>query len=634
MAPNIDPFVYDSTGSSQVNNLAWNLAREAAGAGVNFLAARLAAQSDQSTGRFSKARKGGGGDAIGCGDSTVAPRACRDVPGLNSSLRDRFGDVRPMIGEHLIPSLSTNRLTSIVLGSPSKCPQYDAYANFLSNLQQNATVSCQFAGRISTNSTFQGAESSGARTVICQNFRHRFSSNQITFPLDQTQIAYPTGNGLVLTPTGDQFTVGGAGVNAINIDSAFHEHQQFQNCWAPFNRGDLEDMMWNLNKLKLAPAFTGNNVVPSQPNMAVTQNGPNYDNNFLINNALQMKNSHLRQSSIEKNNLQNAAYIATPPTDPFSKTSEAGYRYEAVYKGGHVKYNFRNKEDAGARVEIIVYKCKKNQRSTNDVVKFSDANDPTTIHIGSELSQSNPLSNIIPSIKQGYNDTYYAKLGTEDFQGQDFDANAIVTNPEYPLLPTFSKTVKSQCNYKEHYRTAFALPAGGHRSITVKMDGLKFDPANSPSNKIPQLPVLASPTPFDYALLPAIIDEYTYNIVIAVCGVKMNREVWQKQSSTGGPNVEHLDLGDLHCNATVEYTAEYVEDIAAATYKKAGKVRLFNNALAKDTVVLANANALVRPSTVIPVERTVRVTQSTTVDPNLQTTSINVPSASSFAEEL
>jgi len=507
-------------------------------------------------------------------------------------MRDIQGSTRPMIGMDLIPSVSTNKLTGVVLNKQKSLGRYDPISNFLSNLMQSGQTVCQWFGIIQAESDLVKDRTHGARTTICQNFRHRFSSDaQIDWGSYAANNApYPVGYGTVLTPNVDlQYFPSTTG---ISIASGIHQHVNYENCWAPLNRPDLEDMMWNLNKLKLS---SDAGFVP-----------PIFANTFQDNVPYIEQNAHRRQSIIEINNLKPSEIDTTV----YQGTKPSNYRFEAVLKGGHVKYNFMNKESTGARVEIIVYRMKKNARSNNGYAAYVPV-DPTTLSYGQLGANANPLSNIVPAITEGYRDKYIGKLGTDDLGGLSgdfsytyFDKNAVVTNPEYPLLPSMKETKQTNLAWKEVSRTAFALPAGGSRDLTVKLDGVKYDPAN-----IYKFLNLTSPGGTTTEQLPGIFDDYSYAVVISVCGVKMTRLVTDKNTTTGDLVTE--PLFDVHTNAKVQYTAEYVENLGAACYKKPGKVDLYNNCLQRDTIIYPTPTTVVQPVTTIPLDKTVRLTQTT-----------------------
>lgn len=506
------------------------------------------------------------------------------------TMRDTQGTTRPMVGMDLIPSLSTNKLTGIVLNKQKSLARYDPIGLFLSNLMQSGQTVCQWSGLITAESDFQKNRSAGARTTICQNFRHRFSSDKKIDFDDYTanNAVYPLGYGTVLNPTVSQFNFPAG--TSVAVNSGIHQHVPNENCWSPLNLPDLEDMMWNLNKLKL-----GANAGFIPP----TSSGLFQDNVESIEQG-----AHRRQSIIEINNLK----PSTIDTTVYQDTQPAQYRYEAVLKGGHVKYNFMNKESTGARVEVIVYRMKKNARSNAGFAAFVPV-DPTGLSYGQLGTNANPLSNIVPAITEGYRDRYIGKLGTDDFGGQagdfggtTFNKNAVYTNPEYPLLPVMKETKQTNLGYKEVSRTAFALPAGGSRDLTVKLDGVKYDPAN-----LYKFLNLDSPSGTTTEQLPGIINDMGYAIVISVCGVKMTRLVNDVDSS-GAPVSDQLF--DVHCNAKVQYTAEYIENLGAASYKKPGKVDLYNNCLQRDTEIFGGANTQITPVTTIPLDKTIRLTQT------------------------
>ncbi len=498
------------------------------------------------------------------------------------TLRDVNSSHRPAVGSELIPSLHTNQLTSVVLNRQNTLGHHDPIHNFLANLMQSGQTVSQWSGIIRAQSKLVGKDSQGVRTTICQNFRHRFSTNrEIDFDnYELNNDDYPTAYGTVLLPNVPAFTFPEGTGGSID-SSAIYNHKPYENCWAPLNRPDLEDMCWNLNKLKL-----GTPIVTD------------FEESFQDGVPYFQFNRHRRQSVIEINNL-NPSKIDVPS----STFNQPQYRYEAVLKGGHVTYKFMNKDSTGARVEVIVYRMKKNAQSSADCTDYV-ANDPVTTVPGDTSANANPLCNIVPPILQGFQDKYIGKLGTENLAGQafaplnGFDKGAVFNNPEYPLLPHFKTTRQTTLAYKEISRTAIALPAGGTRDVTVKFDGVKYDPADIYKK-------LSVAITTSEQQLPGIMDEYSYAIAISVCGVKMSRLVTDKNASD---ELVSDALFDVHSSAKVMYTAEYVENLGAAAYKKPGKVNLMNNAIQRDIVVANNTNTTVDAVTTIPVEKAARLT--------------------------
>jgi len=525
------------------------------------------------------------------------------VPLASKSMRDSLGRSRPAIGEELITSLENQEEPGVILNRQRVLGKYDPIGMFLSNLMQNGQTVSQWSGIIRAANSLLKDESSGARTNICQNFRHRFSQNDpIVFgnPTANNNI-YPYGFGTVLYPNSNASYAWPPG-SQTSFEAGIYIHKPNENCWAPLNRPDLEDMCWNLNKLKLAPLdsanLTPNPVLESQYENPV----PVFD-----------KEAHRRQSQIEYNNLYDSNINNADPDD--IRIIPPRYRYEAVLKGGHVKYKFVNKESTGARVEVIVYRMKKNARSNNSFNAYAPV-DPTIIEPGMTGANANPLSNICHPIMNGFKDKTLGKLGTDNLQftpgsttfANEFDPAWIYNNPEYPLLPEMKATRQTNLSYKEISRTAVCLPAGGAREITVKFDGVKYDPADI--YKFLNRDSASGSTPYQ---LPGILDDYSYSVVISVCGVKMTRLV---NDTDPDGNELSAPLFDVHSNAEVMYTAEYVENLGAACYKHPGRVNLFNNALQTPTKILPNptpgASTSVTPVTTIPVEKALRLTNTST----------------------
>jgi len=525
--------------------------------------------------------------------------------GSKRVMRDTVAEERPMIGSELIPSLATNRLPAVSLKLGKRLTGLDPITPFLKNLMQSATASCQYGGRIKSNKENESTNplnQQGERFVISQCFRHCWGDKNFYSPTVNTANPpvstdnYPdvTGN-TTLGPICYSTSLPPGGALQATVSSPYYPHKHGENNFAMLSRPDLEDMMWNLNKLKLVQ----NTYAFNDPTTNVGQgiggysNPANVPNNpmFLRNVAAYQPNRHYRISAIMANNLNNA------DTDAID-WKESTYKYTSVFKHGTIKYDFKNTEMTGARIEVIVYKGKQGRTSTD----YSGGFDPGN---SDNIPAGQPLANLTDAIGTGYVNTVMDKVGTEQMGGRTPDPSDIYTNPMYPLLPELKKTKQSSVRFKEISRTAFSLTSGAQRTLEIVLPGDEYDPAN-----VPTLDVTASGAAGVSG--HAILDEHSYTVVISVCGVKMSRNISTVQTAADLPT--ETIVGEIHCGFDVEYLCTYTEKIGAAKYKDRPTINLFNDAIACDTTVKPNVDADVQcpvtPVTVIPIEHTVRNTNT------------------------
>lgn len=517
-------------------------------------------------------------------------------------MRDTTGEERPMIGSELIPSLATNRLPAVSLKIGKHLSGLDPITPFLKNLMQSAKASCQYGGRIKStksNSTTNPLNFQGERKVISQCFRHCWGDKNINSPTVNSATppvstdVYPdvTGN-TTLGPGCYSVSLPPDGVLQQTVSSPYWSHAQGSNNFAMISRPDFEDMMWNLNKLKLVPNAWGYQTPSTNIGQIVGGwNSATHNPMFLRNVAAYQPNRHYRISTIMQNNTSDVDLGTT-------SWKESTYKYNSVFKHGTIKYDFKNTEMTGARVEVIVYKGKQGRTSSDNVEDFATTSD-------NNVAAGQPLANIATAIGQGYMNTVFDKVGTEQMGGREPTETDIYDNPTFPLLPELKKTKQSALRFKEVSRTAFSLTSGAQRTLEIVLPGDEYDPAN-----IPTVPI--SNTTAAGVTGHAVLDEHSYTVVIAVCGVKMSRNVSTVETADDKPT--ETIVGEIHCGFDVEYLCTYTESIGAAKYKDRPTITLFNDAIVCDTNVKAVASndikCAVTPVTVIPIEHTVRNTNT------------------------
>ena len=409
--------------------------------------------------------------------------------------------------------------------------------NFLSLFNQTGTISESFGGRFQVNSDTRGR--------IYHAFRHNlrdYSSENSNLGLT-VNAAYPTGTNLL----GTQGTISLATKSVLNapIKDVVDGGIYFSN----YNKADLEDVSWNLNKFKLGPTQTVTVDSGTNDDGAATvtmKAGTGDDNTWyrtkiaLLNDVPVMQTgSHRALSAISQNNSRSSYYT--------SKTSysSAPYRYDAVLNQGTVDYLFMNKGIGGLIVQVIVYRTKKN--TTGIPARFSD------------FSIANQLE--LP-IRLGNKKKYQEGFGTDDLGGEKRSSTDWITDPTLPYLPTCHQIEQSQLAYKEVERVKITMTSGERRPFQLKLGGEKYDPVNTPGWR--KQDVNTSP-----GGEPCLFDEHSYVVALVVNGVPMSNEF------TNGSN--HSIVGDTYCNADFQYTGVYTESVGAMAYKKCNSKSMFTN---------------------------------------------------------
>lgn len=373
-------------------------------------------------------------------------------------------------------------------------------------------------------------------------------------------------------------------------------------CFFPaLNRADFEDMMWNLNRLKLStvPASTGGT--------------PNTDTIF-ASDVLQMKsNEHRGLSAIFQNN-------STPPnfSGPANPTEFMGskYRYNAVFKNGTVTYQFMNKGAGPAKIEIVVLKVRKQGQSMIPTCENYAGVDPEAISNIVYNQYEEPTS-------EGYLATVYSKFGTDDLNGRVPEAADVLNNARFPFIPKLKKTVKADVGFTEVQRISFIATAGSRRNVKIQLGGDVYDPAN-----VPQKSIKTDAGDDSWQFYPQVMDSHSYVIGISTCGCRASRIVpgvvtpapTAGGNPSGNPSINGAGIvGDVHSDSLIQYYASYVEEIGAMAYKDPGYSKIFvGGAMIQpdDAGELSTSVAGI----VLPQSQTVRVPAShTTVEKGLRT---------------
>jgi len=491
-------------------------------------------------------------------------RATKQHNNLNQSTRNHETRV---YDNDILANSGSQRLVSLSMKTGKRLGSVDHVGPFLANLNQNGRVKSSWnASFISDPYAVTMNDDSDVppkvtctglnqRTVVMQCFRHRMSSNPTTtsgsvvanVTGNIVQAAYPgdtTGKPHILFPNSLStvnkvymkevypFTDAAGTAADDKITSAFSKEVPGRVSFSAINRPDLEDMSWNLNKLKLNSPFFSS-TLPS-----ISSYTQNQVPSFQIA-------KHRRQSTLQQNNFQQTVAGDLGPTAPTSGDKISPYIYKACLRFGVVEYELMNKNDLGCHVEFIVYKFKKTANLSADEGDYQDPITSPTSPANSSAKAHYPLNKVFEACGQGYLNTVGDDYATENLQGRTPKEVDIFTNPAYPLFPTLRKTVASMQPCVEVMRNKFAMSAGSRRTMKIHLPGELYDPCSIRNASIPKDEAkngqqLVTNANDDRKLGPQlmpdnlpILDEYSYGIVIAVNGQKMSR-FFEKPSTYSG----------------------------------------------------------------------------------------------------
>jgi len=369
----------------------------------------------------------------------------------------------------------------------------DHYGPFLAMLNRNGRVSTSFNAGLESDMN--------ERSSCVQFFRHSLSQDSNI----SDQGPYP--QNMI-----DRINFPASAYNSVSVDgpvqgdvitNAFRQYKKGSVYWCPINRPDLEDMSWNLNSLKI-----GGDIVS---NPAVTPN-PSITTKILSNVPMFENNKHRRLSKLYMNNALNVDYDAMSPNPAVNAGKNVlQNKFDCVLRYGSIDYDFMNKQDVGAVVEVIVYRIKNNAMFSAQAANYN-SNVDLYLESGPDAKKAYfPYNNLIDSTAKGYLDTLATGLSTENLQGRKPKPLDVYDNPNYPFLPNTKKIVQGKLGFAEVMRNRFAMTSGSRRSLRIDLPGIKYNPASQLAKDFPTTPVYP------------IIDKYTYTVVVAVNGQKMTR---------------------------------------------------------------------------------------------------------------
>ena len=417
--------------------------------------------------------------------------------------------------------------------------------NFLSLMNGSGSVSVAFGGRLLC--------AQDQRIRHYEAFRHNLHASDGIYE----GAAYPA-TADIMTPSGDlTINLQGAYTGSPTIpNTQIRDIQDASVYFSLYNKADLEDLSFNLNKFKIGPqtdvTFT---AADGAPYVTVNGGAPKIQ---LLDDVLTLQSeSHRAFSAIHINNTRQWV-LPSPTTGKIY--SGAPYRYDSVFKQGTVDYLFMNKGESPLELEVVVYRVKKN--GVQGVPSsFDDLDIPT------QLEQP---------ITRGMMTKTLGAIGTDLIDDADDAAHTPIfkdwiTNPSRPFLPKNRFIDQSSTPYIEESRVKLVIQSGQRRPFQLKLGGHQYDPANLVLRK-------KSGSSADAASNQPIFDEHSYIVCMAMNGIAMSRQLGG-QTGTAAPNEFQLTtgpvIGDVFASADLQWYAQYTEQVGAMSYKKVRDRNIF-----------------------------------------------------------
>ena len=412
--------------------------------------------------------------------------------------------------------------------------------NFLSLMKGSGSVSVSFGGRL------RSAQDERVRTYNC--YRHNLHASSALIE----GATYPSG--YIMYPTGSVSVdlVGGNTASPLLSSSSIRDIDDGSVYWSSFNKADLEDMSFNLNKFKLGPT----SVLTTAGAPFGVVSGVSPDIQILDDTKRMQNNLHRAFSAIWQNNRR----LAKMPIS-LTNYSAAPYMYDAVFKQGTVDYLFMNKGESPLDLEVIVYRIKKS--GTQGV-----ATDFNAFDIKNQLE--------IPICQGMINKT----LGGFANQGQQDGYTPLISDwindPSRPYLPKNRFMDQSQTPFTEVNRVKLTIQSGQRRPFQIKLGGVEYDPTKLVLSK-------RYNSFSDAAEDQPLLDEHSYMVCLALNGIAMSRQLSGATARTATDNLVTVGpiIGDCFAPADLQWYSQYTEDIGAMAYKKVRNRNLFTFGAAK-----------------------------------------------------
>jgi len=439
----------------------------------------------------------------------------------------------------------------------------DHFSHFMKQFQASGISRTSWAGRILVPI--------GERRFHHEVFRHNLSQDvsSSTSPAPypgafKKNILLPT-NIEDYTPAVNIFGVPVVGAEVLPANTQpFRDMINKQMYWAPDNRSDLEDMSWNANRFKPAP--NANNTVATT---LLHDDVPTF-----------AANAHSRSSKLQLVNEVNA------DPKPGGQNRPAGWQWKACFNEGTVSYNFMNKGQGPAKIELILFKVKKTHLMSNRISDY-------------ENNLEYPMNKSIEAMADGWINNNNAIASTEAYDGRVPTGDDIQTNPHFPFLPQLKRTRQRNVDFSEVGRQTFALTSGARRDVVFQLPGEVFNPVNIPTTTPQDL------NPFDKGVISPCMTEHTYVITISVQGCRSTLLL-------SNPDAQGLPinsrLGDEFSSANIQFYCAYEEKVGPCMYQPPQNKILYNHGGIKKTITDGTAPGTFVPDvgTLLPQEKSIR----------------------------
>lgn len=431
------------------------------------------------------------------------------------------------------------------------------FKSFLEQFLGKGQVRTSFAGRVLTKQA--------TRAFHTQVFRHKLSVSD-----DTSFQAYPnTITDRILSPASSvPFELAGPvpdwpPSSSLPPGTTSWRDMKDSTCYfASDNLTDFENLSWNLNRYyKSRPAVVDFGTPTS------TVRDEEKDVPYL-------NHKHSRVSVIQEYNAQ--GFGVNEPS--LNKFTPAAGQYHAVVNSGSIHYNFMNKGLGGCKVTVVVFKVKKTHTMSP---LFSDYT--TNVNF--------PMESSVLAIQNGWLRKCMANAAVQLQEGEIPNSLDVTSNPAFPFLPKLKQTLEADNDISEHSRQTFALPSGSRRDVTIMLPGMIWNPCSVPQK-------------YDGSG-NAILNEYTYLVTIASCGVSTTNVLKDSQYN---PNpARGFNVGDDFCESNLQFTGTYTENVGGALFVPNNKNWLYNagGLILQDLTGVDNVRADTR--TMIRQKDTVRV---------------------------
>ena len=281
----------------------------------------------------------------------------------------------------------------------------------------------------------------------------------------------------------------------------------------------------------------------------------------------------------------------------------APYQIHPVINSGTINYAFTNKGQYGSRIEIVVYRIKKDNNLPTVAAEYNMDGG------GLDVVQR-PRVLMEQEIRRAYVLHGRGRQALDTMNGTGREEEDVDTNPKVKFMPQLSGMVNSRSPLTEVERSAFVLGAGYKRNFTLKLPGIKTNPATQQKNMNPKV----NTGGFSYITQQAPFDQHCYFVCISHHGLLSTEAV--ATDITVAPEARNITpIGNTFSPSSIFVEGKYTENVQAAAVKieEFGTVA-YNLGRSQPSSTIAQYTKL--PITIVPQNNMVLSTQSQTYVPS------------------